>query len=139
MGYCVRDASSGAATPEEAPSVGSTAPEPQGLLLSKIAFGPFHLTNGDLLAVSKADLQDGSIVNLINLRANPTQTTNAATGVWTGTKADGTASTNTCSDWTSDTATGTRGLRTQQNSTWTEDILPSTCDQMFLLYCFQVQ
>ena len=35
----MRNASSGVATPEEAPSVGSLAPEPLGLLLSKIAFG----------------------------------------------------------------------------------------------------
>ena len=35
----VREASSGVATPEEAPSVGSFAPEPLGLFLSKIAFG----------------------------------------------------------------------------------------------------
>jgi hypothetical protein len=34
-----RNASIGAATPEEAPSVGSFAPEPQGLSVSVIAFG----------------------------------------------------------------------------------------------------
>ncbi len=39
MKCSVRNASSGVATPEEAPSVGSLAPEPLGLLLSKIAFG----------------------------------------------------------------------------------------------------
>jgi transposase len=36
------------ATPEEAPSVGSTAPEPQGLLLSMIAFGSSKDPNGCL-------------------------------------------------------------------------------------------
>jgi transposase len=39
MKRSVRNASSGVATSEEAPSVGSLAPEPLGLLLSKIAFG----------------------------------------------------------------------------------------------------
>ena len=48
VGYWVRDASSGVATPEEAPSVGSSAPEPQGLLLSKIAFGSSEDPNGCL-------------------------------------------------------------------------------------------
>jgi transposase len=43
-----RNASSGVATPEEAPSVGSTAPEPQGLLLSTIAFGSSEDPNGCL-------------------------------------------------------------------------------------------
>jgi len=43
-----RNASPGVATPEEAPSVGSTAPEPQGLFLSTIAFGSSKDPNGCL-------------------------------------------------------------------------------------------
>jgi hypothetical protein len=35
----VRIACSGVATPEQAPSVGSVTPEPQGLTVSEIAFG----------------------------------------------------------------------------------------------------
>ena len=37
--FWLLDASSGVATPEEAPSVGSSAPKPPGLFLSLIAFG----------------------------------------------------------------------------------------------------
>ena len=55
MKRSVRDASSGVATPEEAPSVGSSAPEPRGLFLSKIAFGSSKDPNGCLNTLVRID------------------------------------------------------------------------------------
>jgi transposase len=51
----VRKASSGAAAPEEAPKVGSFAPEPLGLFLSRIAFGTSKDPNGCLNTLVRID------------------------------------------------------------------------------------
>lgn len=100
--------------------------------------GPFYLTDGTLLALSKADLLDDSIFALIDLRSNKVKTLISATSVWTGTSSDGTHSGASCNGWSPSGTSGTRGNRTVKNAGWTQDV-NSACDQLSLLYCFQVQ
>ncbi|MCA9876162.1 MAG: hypothetical protein KC442_00205 [Thermomicrobiales bacterium] len=57
-------------------------------------------------------------------------------GVWTGTRADGTASTDTCGGWTSTAGFGLIGSGTSDTALWTENV-SGVCAGPLLLYCFQ--
>ena len=58
--------------------------------------------------------------------------------VWTGTLANGSASADTCSAWTSDSlgAFGQSGFSSDNTDLWTEEFSRS-CSNAFKLYCFQ--
>jgi hypothetical protein len=56
--------------------------------------------------------------------------------VWTGVKADGSASADTCGEWGSNAGNGLIGSGTSTSTTWT-DSLVSACTSPNILYCFQ--
>jgi len=87
----------------------------------------------------KEDLLDGSIENPICVYENGNSQCTVGSGVWTGTKRDGTSSTQTCNDWTSNSFEhmGMMGSSTGTNFVWTETGA-SSCNSGGRLYCFEV-
>jgi hypothetical protein len=57
-------------------------------------------------------------------------------GAWTGTRANGTADSDTCSNWTSATGTGRLGTFGNTDARWTEEF-QVPCSQAVPLYCFE--
>ena len=57
-------------------------------------------------------------------------------GAWTGTRANGTADSETCSDWTSAAGTGRLGTFGNTDARWTEEF-EVLCSQAIRLYCFE--
>ena len=101
--------------------------------------GPFFRPDGVLIALSKADLIDGKILNPISLKADgsPPQDTL----VWTGTLANGTASPiGSCDDWSS-ADNGTRGGNGRTSFTdqrWSESIGEGiVCNGFIAVFCIQ--
>ena len=101
--------------------------------------GPYRRIDGVTVANSEADLLDGTNDNSIHQHEDGGYQIGQASGqVFTGTLADGTASSGThCSNWTSgaqiDVTGGVGG--TAFNSSWTDYSLTS-CSYGLHLYCF---
>lgn len=98
---------------------------------------PYVLVNGTVIANNWTDLVDGQLAAPINVdeHGNPT----FAAEVWTGTSADGTAATDTCTDWTSTDATvyGQQGVTDRADTAWSNVYL-QFCDRALIrLMCFQ--
>jgi hypothetical protein len=71
---------------------------------------------------------------------NRTETGNIledSVSVWTNTLADGTASTDSCSGWTSDTGFGLFGDTSQVDARWTDANATFGCNSALALYCFE--
>jgi hypothetical protein len=86
----------------------------------RIADAEYQLVDGTIVATSKADLLDSSLLAAINLDETGT-TVSDITQSWTGTNADGTGSTRHCGYWATD-AVNEFGIHGDNNSvigTWT--------------------
>jgi hypothetical protein len=111
--------------------------------IDRIGNGPYVRVDGTVVAVDKPDLTDGALgtsrtspVPINVTEWNQTRATN--TPVWTGTSAAGASSGVTCSDWSTTTATGSYGLSSAADATWTfSSNANATCSNKFALYCFQ--
>ncbi len=101
----------------------------------RIVDAQYMLPDRTLVAASRADLTDGSLLHSITQDETGSPTTQF---VWTGTNADGTASGYTCSDWTSasNSAAGELGVSSMPNYNWSS-ATPLTCNNAESLYCFQ--
>jgi len=98
---------------------------------------PYVLVNGTLIANNWADLIDGQLAAPIDVDEHGTPA--VATEVWTGTYADGTATVDTCNDWTSTDTTvyAQQGVTDHVDAGWTIMYL-QFCDRgLIRLMCFQ--
>ncbi len=101
---------------------------------SRIGDHRYVLVNTSIVvAENKADLIDGSLENKIELNelGNPTSTV-----TWTGTLEDGSASADTCSDWTSTEGSARFGFAAYADARWTSWVSMS-CGEQVSLYCFE--
>ena len=98
--------------------------------------GPFYATDGIIIALSKADLLDGTLVNPILLRAD--RSFDGLPGPWTGTSQDGTASGYDCNNWSSNggDAGGTTGGAGETTGLWT-DGNQVFCSSLKQVFCIQ--
>lgn len=95
--------------------------------------GPWNRPDGLEVAETKADLIDGVLDTAIVQAENGNY--RAFAGVWTGTNADGTRSTDHCNSWASEATTGLIGQSQHSNGDWTERTTQS-CDMASnRLYC----
>ncbi len=92
-----------------------------------------------VVAQSKADLTNGTILNAIVTAANGSNS-GGILRTWTGTAVNGTNTAFTCSNWTDGTngSNGTRGDKSNTTSTWTNET-DSACNSLNAshLYCFE--
>jgi hypothetical protein len=96
---------------------------------------PYALLDGTVIATSFADLLDGQLAAPLNRDEKNAVTSGAF--AWTGTKADGTVSSDTCNDWqVAVAATGTRGSADATDATWTNAGV-SGCYFPQRLFCFE--
>jgi hypothetical protein len=79
---------------------------------------------------------DACLNNAINRHENGTNE-GGNPGVWTGVKADGTASDDTCVEWASTTGNGLIGSGTSTSISWTDSAIGAACTNANFLYCFQ--
>lgn len=102
----------------------------------RILEGKYTLLDGTIVANSKADLIDGTILHGINMdeKRQGGQTVRP----WTATNEFGVKIPNTCTDWTSadSTLTATKGNGAHVAKEWTTNGI-SGCHQPQRLYCFQ--
>lgn len=100
---------------------------------------PYRLPSGATIAVSFADLVDGTLAHAIDEGATGAPILDAVE-VWTGTSSAGVASTHDCAGWTNTGGGmpyGTVGLTNQTGAGWTQ-IYEQFCDRTGLrLYCFE--
>ncbi len=101
------------------------------------ASGPFVRTCGGSIATDLDDLLDGSISNPIQCDENGNSV--SATGVWTGTAADGEPN-YSCSDWTTTAGQGASGDESASGPAWTQLGDASglrSCSDPRRLYCVE--
>jgi hypothetical protein len=126
-------------------STGSETPETRFTNIAKA--GPYRLVpdafvSGNLspkVAENFADLLScggGTCLNNAINRDENGQVQDGNPRVWTGTLANGNASTDTCSGWTSTAENGLIGSGASNTPLWTED-MPIGCNLAFRIYCFQ--
>ena len=101
----------------------------------KLAQGKYTLVDGTVVANSKTDLLDGSLLSQIN-KDEYGQQIEGTPLVWTGSKSDGTKDANFCNDWSSESTFGDYGRLTAITSKWTDDFKES-CLAPYRLYCIQ--
>ncbi len=101
----------------------------------KIVDAVYTRLDGQIIARSKNDLLDGSLLNPIEVTE---QRGKKETEVWTGTRSDGSANDGDCNDWTSDQTTkkGTTGMSTSVTGSWTKN-RDSGCNNAKAVYCFE--
>ena len=87
------------------------------------------------IGATYADLTDGSHPVPIDQYPNG-QTALINRNVWTAVDTSGVASGSSCSDWTSNSGFGSRGLATSTTSTWT-DSNQTGCSSPNRLYCVE--
>ncbi|MBI2076094.1 MAG: DUF1554 domain-containing protein [Candidatus Aenigmarchaeota archaeon] len=92
--------------------------------------------DGEVIANSKADLFDGSIMNPID-RNEKGEWRDIMNGVWTGTRPDGTVSDAHCGSWASADGRGTTGVLITSSAWIANDLLPCG-SKLRSLYCFEV-
>ena len=101
---------------------------------------PYRRVDHYRIAVSRADLLDGTTGNSLNVneRGEYLGESNFELFDWTGTGADGTATADTCDDWTADAgpAEGQFGILGMAHSTRWTDTGAATCGSNNSLYCF---
>ena len=106
--------------------------------------GPYVRVDGVIVADDWSDLTDGSIQAPILVTAGG-DTVSTAPFVWTGTNTDGTArsvASETCQEWSTNVATGVRGIATSTTFSWTFSSISglpvlADCNSSGRLYCFQ--
>jgi len=97
----------------------------------RIIDGEYRNIFDQVIANDLNDLLDGFLNNSIN--------SDLSGGVWTGTKADGTAHFSACDDWTSTAPIGRIGHPDSTSNSWTLAATSVSCSAASLeLYCFQV-
>ena len=105
--------------------------------------GPFYTPLGAIIALSKADLLDGAIINPINTHADGTAAFGEFSGVFTGTGPDGLATGVDCDGWTNAVLDAnnraTLGLTNNSDMGWTEGPETTLCVKDFSVYCVQVR
>lgn len=101
--------------------------------------GPWHLVDGTVLAVDKADLTDGVLDPALR-RTEQNQVIDAMNDrTWTGTRPDGTPAQNDCARWMSGSSNsaGAVGEANQKGGNWT-NLGPESCNNANRLYCFEL-
>lgn len=96
--------------------------------------GPYVSPIGEEIAADWADLTDGSLQAPIGRTAAGVSVSGF---VWTGTLSDGTASGESCDDWSSTSGDGSGGAATQTSSNWTEFVSGLSCMGELRIYCFE--
>jgi hypothetical protein len=107
----------------------------------RIPDAQYQLVDGTVIANSKADLTDGSLLAPIS-RDETGAVPAGQVIVWTGTLADGTeaSSTSNCMGWTSNAFPNNDGLRGDMTSVtgqWTDLGVVETCTVVHRIYCFE--
>jgi hypothetical protein len=104
---------------------------------------PYVLPTGTRIANNWADLIDGTIINGININEFGVNATagslcSGIAQVYTGSRANGTVFSDTCTNWTSNSssAAGASGSWTSTTQQWSW-YCGSGCDAQGALYCFQ--
>ena len=96
--------------------------------------GPWYRLDGVKVADNKTALAAVPLFTAISLDELGAYSTSM---VWTGTAINGTATVNTCSDWTVDSVSfGTAGTEIESNYEWTAG-WNSGCGATYALYCFE--
>lgn len=95
--------------------------------------GPWIRRDKALIALSKADLLDGTLVNSISQNEFGN---NFNIGVWTGTSPSGNPA-NHCANWSSSNSSGTFGSSDQSGSRWAQETTQLVCNSALSVYCFQ--
>jgi len=96
----------------------------------------YYRTDGFIIARSKADLIDGSLVNSIKFDENGKDV--GQVNVWTGTKSDGTAAeSNTCDGFTNLGGTVAIGISTTTTGGWTNSFSSQCAQFTGRFYCFE--
>ncbi len=105
----------------------------------RIPDAAYALVDGvTVVAMSKADLLDGSLLHAINMDENRATPDTFDSWVHTGTVANGTAKGMDCSGWVDDGGNTWLGDFTQQGANWTDAPEGSpSCDTSAHLYCFE--
>lgn len=96
---------------------------------------PYQLVNGTTIAADWTDLTDGTLDAPIDLSADGGMT--ALANVWTGTEADGTASPNNCSNWTSSSTSLIGDLGSEVTSSGWSAFGSGNCGEVPGFYCFE--
>jgi hypothetical protein len=103
---------------------------------------PYYLPNDahTLVANNFGDLILNNLHAAINVKADGTAAPATPGAAWTGTNADGSASTATCGSWTTDdqnqTTRGFIGLYGETGPQWSSEVT-ALCPSPLRLYCFQ--
>ncbi len=98
--------------------------------------GPFALPNQEIVAYTKQDLLNGTLLHPINIGDNGAPA--ADNGVWTGTRPNGARSGYSCDNWTNSSSRsyGTLGESKSATGTWTS-YQDSACSRSLYLYCLR--
>jgi len=112
--------------------------------VDRIMDGQYQLLDGTIVANSKADLTDGTLVNAISM--DETGSTQQGTNnVWTGVDPDGhsTSGPGTCTNWNNNGtgSNGSAGSSSSTDSAWTDFNVGGgvNCDTPLRLFCFANQ
>ena len=100
--------------------------------------GPWYTMHGDVAFASKADLRAAPRTDLLDEGGNrPTGL--GTTGAWSGSSPNGGATGHDCDGWTnaSADATATMGSALGLDTAWGGDDVPSKCNALAPLICFQ--
>jgi len=105
----------------------------------RLPAGPYHLADGTLVALDKADLLDGSILHAIDMDESGLVAASSLE-VWTGANADGSPSGQDCSNWTVATdfsPGGAAGTTGSTGGAWAYWMGSFWCSDRKSVYCFQ--
>jgi len=104
-----------------------------------LPLGPYFMLNGDIVADNFADLLDGSINSFITISEDGVFVPFPGS-VWTGTRTFGSADSDDCDNWTTDSGAvlGRSGTVDEIDSRWTFNTAAIIdCSTPLRLYCFQ--
>ncbi len=107
--------------------------------------GAYKLVDGTVVANSWAGLTSGTLAHAISLTesggAAPVGNTQCGGGgfltVWTGTAQNGTATFQTCGDWTNTGAAAVWGLASATDASWTSWCSGGSCAWLSPIYCIE--
>ncbi|MEM8962281.1 MAG: hypothetical protein AAGD38_12430 [Acidobacteriota bacterium] len=98
----------------------------------------FELVDGTQIAADWDDLIDGTLDAAISLDENGDAASSNNGRVWTGTTFAGERVGNSCAEWSTDTGVSAGvGEYSETDNAWTYDGLGLTCNESYLIYCFQ--
>jgi hypothetical protein len=112
----------------------STTPRPVTMRLVH-GTDPYRLVNETVVALSWADLIDGTLLSPLDTTAAGITLANGET-VWTATKPDATSTPANCVEWASQTGTGVIGKPAVTTGAWSMTGNTS-CNSNAHLYCFE--